>query len=94
MKSLEHTRCHHFQSFPPQDCDIYYDICQSNKEIKGEEKRVNLQTLAVTCNRFGQSDRAGAATATAVLTDFGFVSQEENTKVIDRNEKPGIYKNS
>jgi hypothetical protein len=46
--------------------------------------RKRLPKLAKMCDRFRVSDRAGAALATAVLEDFGVVSQTELTYVIDR----------
>ena len=45
--------------------------------------RKRLPKFAKMCDRFCVSDRAGAALATAVVEDFGVVSQTELTHVID-----------
>ena len=42
--------------------------------------------LAQACDRHGVSDRSAAAIASAVLTDFGFVRQNNMTNVIDRSK--------
>ncbi|KAK0056132.1 hypothetical protein Bpfe_014533 [Biomphalaria pfeifferi] len=46
--------------------------------------RRKLPKLAKICDRFAVSDRVGAAVTTAVLEDFGIVSQTEAANVIDR----------
>ncbi|KAK0064531.1 hypothetical protein Bpfe_006190 [Biomphalaria pfeifferi] len=46
--------------------------------------RRKLPKLAKICDRFAVSDRVGAAVGTAVLEDFGIVSQTEAANVIDR----------
>jgi len=49
-----------------------------------KQMRRKLPKLAKLCDRFRVSDRAGASIATAVLEDFGVVSQTESADVIDR----------
>lgn len=49
----------------------------------------NLKTLPVlakTLDRYGVSDRAGAAIASAVLQDYGVIKNEDNLNVIDRHK--------
>lgn len=45
---------------------------------------VSLPVLAKTLDRYGVSDRAGAAIASAVLKDFKIISKDDNHHVIDR----------
>ena len=51
-----------------------------------EQNRSSLREVAVTCVRFGISDRAGAAIATAILKAFGIVTDTNKTNVIDRSK--------
>jgi hypothetical protein len=48
--------------------------------------RVKLPALAMACDRHGLSDRAAASIATAVLHDFGVVTADDSSKVIDRSK--------
>ena len=48
---------------------------------QNNQMRVKLPKLAKLCDRYGVSDRAGAAIATAVLEDFGIVSNSIADKV-------------
>ena len=54
------------------------------KDLFAASNRKKLPKLAKLCDRFRVSDRAGASIATAVLEDFGVVSQTESGDVIDR----------
>ena len=56
----------------------------SNQQI--EQNRSSLREVAVTCERFGISDRAEAAIATAILKAFGIVTDTNKTNVIDRSK--------
>lgn len=72
-----------------QENNVIYDApsvtsLESTTTTSNKQMRKKLPKLAKICDRFGVSDRAGAAIATAVLEDFGFVSQRESTHVIDR----------
>ena len=49
-----------------------------------KQMRRKLPKLAKLCDQFRVSDRAGASIATAVLEDFGVVSQTVSGDVIDR----------
>ena len=60
------------------------NVLFSNQQI--EQNRSSLREVAVTCERFGISDRAGAAIATATLKAFGIVTDTNKTNVIDRSE--------
>ena len=63
------------------------NVLFSNQQI--EQNKSSLREVAVTCERFGISDRAGAATATATLKAFGiveFVADTNKTNVIDRSK--------
>ena len=45
-----------------------------------------LPSLALTCDRTGVSDRAGASIASAILKDVGIITEENTTEVIDRSK--------
>ena len=47
--------------------------------------RKDVPTLARECDRHGLSDRSAAALASAVLQDFGLISENNSINVIDRN---------
>jgi hypothetical protein len=73
------------------ECELYSSNQTPSLVLKVNEKkkskhRIDLPTLAVTCDRYGISDRASAAIASAVLTDVGFISKEDRTRVIDRSK--------
>lgn len=46
--------------------------------------QASLPLLAKTLDRYGVSDRAGAAVASAVLKDYGIISTYDNQNIIDR----------
>ena len=48
------------------------NVLFSNQQI--EQNRSSLREVAVTCERFGISDRAGAAIPTATLKAFGIAT--------------------
>ena len=50
------------------------------------QNRSCLKEVAKTCERFGISDRAGAAVATATIKAFGIVTDTDKTHVIDRSK--------
>jgi hypothetical protein len=50
------------------------------------QMRLPLPNLVKEADRFGISDRATAALATAVLVDFGIVTNENRSNVIDKNK--------
>ena len=62
----------------------------SEEQISEEEDRAQNRTalanLARACDRYNISDRAGAAVASAALKDFGLISSDDKTNVIDRHK--------
>ena len=52
-----------------------------------QQNRVALPTLAQVCDRFGLSNMARAAAATATLIDFNVRSKEDKSAVIDHHKK-------
>ena len=60
------------------------NVLFSNQQI--EQNRSSLREVAVTCEKFGISDRAGAAIATATLKAFGIATDTNKTNVIDRSK--------
>lgn len=62
---------------------------QPYPQVKTQPMQVNttpLPTLAQVCDRYGLSNRAGAAAATATLIDFHIVSKEDKTAIIDHHK--------
>ena len=51
-----------------------------------KQNRMESENLARACDRFQISNRAGAAIASAVLKDAGFITDDDNTYVIDKNK--------
>ena len=45
---------------------------------------MKFPTVARECDRYGVSDAAGAAIATAALTDYGIIKEHDRTAIIDR----------
>ena len=56
-------------------------ILESNFKL---QNRMPLPTLAMACERFQVSDRAGAAIASAVLGDYGVITADHRKNVIDK----------
>ena len=52
----------------------------------GKQMRVSLANLAREADSYGVSNRAAASFATAVLVDFGIVTNADRSKVIDKNK--------
>lgn len=50
------------------------------------QMRLSLPNLAMVCDRYGISDRAGAAVASAVLNDFNIICDADTSKIVDRNK--------
>jgi len=46
----------------------------------------DMPTLARACDRYGISDRSAAALASAVLQDFGLITESDSVNVVDRNK--------
>lgn len=47
--------------------------------------RLPLSNMAMACERYGISDRAAAAVASAVVNDFDNIHDADISKVVDRN---------
>jgi hypothetical protein len=68
--------------------------CESRKKVRQTvlvmfarlQRCSGLATLARACDRHQVSDRAAAAISSAVLQDFGVITQEETSSVIDRSK--------
>ena len=56
--------------------------------ISGNQNRnfTELVNLAEACDRYNVSNTAGAAIATATLIDYGVISTDETSLVIDRSK--------
>ena len=76
---------------------LLYSSCSSNSSIFGEElsnllhedrnvKPIPTIALEVDSDRFDVSNRAAAAIITAALINFGVVSAENRTRIIDSNK--------
>ena len=57
----------------------------SSKSIL-QQNRVTLKELAMICERYEVSDRAGAAIASATLKAFGIVTEEDKGYVVNRSK--------
>ena len=56
------------------------------KVTSNVQNRASLKELARISERYGLSDRAAAAAATATLKDFGIISSDDASLVIDRSK--------
>ena len=61
-----------------QSSDLY------ESESESCRNRMKFPTVARECDRYGVSDAAGAATATAALTDYGIIKEHDRTTIIGR----------
>ena len=50
------------------------------------QMRKSLERTSEVCDRFQVSDRAGAAIATSVLSDLGYVTSEDRSEIIDKSK--------
>lgn len=50
------------------------------------QMRIKLKNTALTCDRFGISDRAAAAVASSVLKDVGIVTNDDHSHVVDKSK--------
>ena len=55
-------------------------------QTKPRQNRQDWRNLAMICDRYGVSSRAGAAIANAALTDAGVISADNQINVIDKNK--------
>ena len=70
------------------DDDSNYGDFNANtgKSDQNFQNRMGLRNLAMICDRYGVSSRAGAAIANAALTDAKVISACDQTQVIDKNK--------
>ena len=54
---------------------------------ESNQLRIKLTSLGRTCDRFRISDRAGATVASAALQDFGVITTQEKSKVVDKSKR-------
>jgi hypothetical protein len=73
-----------------EECIEANSSCDTDSEVTDStcktQMRVQLPNLAKEADRFGISDCAAASLATAVLVDFGIVTQTDQSHVIDKNK--------
>lgn len=62
--------------------DQLSEFCESESE--SGRNLMKFPTVARECDRYGVSDAAGAAIATAALTDYGIIKEHDRTAIIDR----------
>ena len=63
-----------------------YETPSSSNRITAQQNRVCLKELAIVCERYEVSDRAGAAIASATLKAFKIVTEEDRRYVVDRSK--------
>ena len=70
------------------DEDGEFSPLPSCSPAKGKDKqnRTPLKNLAMTCDRFNSSDREAAAIASAVLKDYGIITDDDYSQTIDRSK--------
>ena len=68
------------------ESDCISDSTDSSSFGEVSQMRTSLPNLAMEVDRYGISDRAAAAIATAVLVDLGLVTEDDHSKVIDKNK--------
>ena len=76
---------------PAQDTDTNQDDLdfldpKESSTTCSAQNRKQLRNLAMICDRYGVSARAGAAIANAALADTGVISADDQTFVIDKNK--------
>ena len=75
-------------------CDIFEDSSSdddfnetnNNLNKSSHQNRMGLRNLAMICDRYGVSSRAGAAIANAALVDAAVINIDDQTHVIDKNK--------
>ena len=67
--------------------DEYEVSSDSNLSESGDKRNMTqFPTVARECDRYGVSNAAGAAIATAALTDYGIITSDNYSAVIDRSK--------
>lgn len=77
------------------EMDQNYELSDSESGTNlPDQMRTKLKNTALTCDRFGISDRAAAAVVSSVLKDVGIVTDDDRSHVVDkckiRREKKAI----
>ena len=62
------------------------NFCVFDNEPKQNKNNMSLRNLAKECDRWGVSNRAGAAIANAAFIDAGVISPENRKYVIDKSK--------
>ena len=60
--------------------------CTKRQGTRQQKITEKLPSLALTCDRYGVSDRVGASIASAVLKDTKIITEENTEEVIDRSK--------
>ena len=63
-----------------------YETPSSSRKITAQQNHVCLKQLAMVCEKYEVSDRAGAATASATLKALKIVTEEDRKYVVDRSK--------
>jgi hypothetical protein len=74
------------------DKEIKFYLSSAKKKQEKMKKYSKVPALAKFCDRFSLSDRAGAGAASAVLEDFGIITTEDQSKVIDKSKLRRAHK--
>ena len=74
-----------------KNCLIFFVMTRNSdknlKKLKNlQHIQVMLKELAIVCERYEVSDRAGAATASATLKAFGIVAEEDKRYVVNKSK--------
>ncbi|CAH1098823.1 unnamed protein product [Psylliodes chrysocephalus] len=90
-QSVQHVSNINLSRKPETDIKIDHELPSTsydsiNTDMQCIQNYVKLTTLAKVCDRYGLSDRAAAAVATAVLHDLGIVFNANAKNVIDRSK--------
>ena len=64
--------------------EIYLSARPTTSKPTRKQVRKKLPKLAKICDRYGTTDRIGAAIATAVMEDFRIVTKDDPSNVIDQ----------
>lgn len=62
------------------------DVYMQPEEEESSRNNKSLPTLSRECDRYGVSNTVGAAIATAVLVDYGLVTDDDKSSAIDRSK--------
>ena len=66
--------------------ELIVEEMQSTSSDFKKRSKPHISNLALACERTGVSDRSAALIASSVLEDFGVITHEEKSHVIDRSK--------